>query len=215
MRIRELGRILQPALIAIVAIAITASRGSLAADETPPSPHSDAVLGDPKEVGESSIAQERYSSILIGPLQMGFTKGFFAKDRQRKRRIRGADAERMQKTYRKVVRSRLASDYAISETAGLGVVRAEAFLIDHVLDKRDWLAPVTTSFRSAPAVRIVVFLRDSRSNELIHSVGLTLPPRANRLMKDGPGSYWSYMRLVFDRVATRMHWALENGASES
>jgi hypothetical protein len=148
-------------------------------------------------------------------LAVGFTKGFLASGDQRERRIRGADVERMQRHYREVVGSNLALDYAISEAPGLGVVRADAFLIDHVLDKRDWLAPAKTSLRSAPEVRVVVFLRDSRSNELVDTVGLTLHPRGSRLMNDSPGSYWHYMRLVFDRIATRMRWALEDSPSGS
>jgi hypothetical protein len=195
-----------------MAILVIAPGASPASDATPSGPHRDAVLAAPGPSGGSGTAQERYSAVLIGPLEVGFTKAFLAKRDQRDRRIRGADVERMQRHYREVVSSKLAeSEYAISDTPGLGVVRADAFLIDQVLDKRDWLVPATTSFRSAPKVRIVVFLRDSRSNELVDTVGLTLLPRSSRLMVDGPGAYWHYMRLVFDRIATRMRWALEDG----
>ncbi len=211
MRIRDLGRILQPALIAVAAILIIAPGNSPASDETPSSSHSDAIPGHPA----SPRGARGYSSVQIGPLLVGFTEGFLANRDQREHRVQGADLERMERTYREVVGSKLAPEYAISEVPGLCVVRVDALLIDHVLDKRDWLSPVQTSFRSAPRVRLVVFLRDSRSNQLIDTIGLALPPRSSRLMKDSPGFYWHYMRLVFDRIATRVRWALEDGAPES
>jgi hypothetical protein len=201
----------QPALIAVAAILIIAPGNSPASDETPSSSHSDAVPGHPA----SPRGAHGYSSVLIGPLLVGFTEGFLANRYQRERRVQGADLERMERTYREVVGSKLAPEYAISEEPGLGVVRVDALLIDHVLDKRDWLTPVVLSFRSAPEVRLVVFLRDSRSNELVDTVGLTLPPRSGRLMRDSPGFYWHYMRIVFDRIATRVRWALEDGVPES
>ncbi len=220
MRIRDLGRMFQPALIAVAAILIIAPGISPASDETPSSPYRDAVPSDPHRDAVpghpvSPHGTRGYSSVLIGPLSVGFTEGFFANRDQREHRVQGADLERMERTYREVVRSKLAPEYAISEVPGPGVVRADALLIDHVLDKRDWLAPMKTSFRTAADVRLVVFLRDSRTNELVDTVGLILPPRSSRLMKDSPGSYWHYMRLVFDRIATRVRWALEDGAAES
>ena len=218
-RIRDLGRIHQPALIAVAAILIMAPGISPASEETPsrlyrdevPGPYRDALPGDP----ESPRGARDYSSVLIGSLWVGFTEGFLANRDQREHRVQGADLERMERTYREAVGSNLAPEYAISEMPGPGVVRADALLIDHVLDKHDWLSPTKTSFRAAPDVRLVVFLRDSRSNQLIDTVGLMLHPRSSRLMKDSPGFYWHYMRLVFDRIATRVRWALEDGAPES
>ena len=220
MRIRNLGRILRPRLIAVVAILIIAPGISPASDETPSSPYRDALLGDPHGdaiPGDpvSPRGTRDYSSVLIGSLWVGFTEGFLANRDQHERRVQGADLERMVRTYREAVGSNLAPGYAISEVPGRGVVRADALLIDHVLDKHDWLAPSKTSFRSAPDIRLVVLLRDSRSNRLLDTVGLTLPPRSSRLMVDSPGGYWHYMRLVFDRIATRVRWALESEVPES
>ena len=220
MRIRNLGRILRPRLIAVVAILIVAPGISPASDETPSSPYRDALLGDPRGdavPGDpvSPRGARDYSSVLIGSLWVGFTEGFLANRDQHERRVQGADLERMVRTYREAVGSNLAPGYAISEVPGRGVVRADALLIDHVLDKHDWLAPSKTSFRAAPDIRLVVFLRDSRSNRLLDTVGLTLPPRSSRLMVDSPGGYWHYMRLVFDRIATRVRWALESEVPES
>ena len=220
MRIRNPGRILRPRLIAVVAILIIAPGISPASDETPSSPYRDALLGDPHGdaiPGDpvSPRGTRDYSSVLIGSLWVGFTEGFLANRDQREHRVQGADLERMVRTYREAVGSNLAPGYAISEVPGRGVVRADALLIDHVLDKHDWLAPSKTSFRSAPDIRLVVFLRDSRSNRLLDTVGLTLPPRSSRLMVDSPGGYWHYMRLVFDRIATRVRWALESEVPES
>ena len=210
MRIPDLGRILRPRLIAVVAILIVAPGISPASDETPSSPYRDAVPGYPV----SPRGTRDYSSVLIGSLWVGFTEGFLSNRDQREHRVQGADLERMERTYREAVGSNLAAEYAISEVPGPGVLRADALLIDHVLDKRDWLA-VKTVFRSVPDVRLVVFLRDSRSNRLLDTVGLTLPPRSSRLMVDSPGGYWHYMRLVFDRIATRVRWALESEVPES
>ena len=220
MRVRDLGRILQPALIAVAAILIIAPGISPACDETPSSPYRDAVPGYPYRGAVSGHpvsprGARDYSSVLIGTLLVGFTERFLADRDQHERRVQGADLERMERTYREVVGSKLAPEFAISEVPGPGVVRADALLIDHVLDKSDWLAPVKVSFRTAPRVRLVVFLRDSQSDELVDSVGLTLAPHGSRLMKDSPGFYWHYMRLVFDRIATRVRWALEDGVPES
>ncbi len=216
MRIRGLGRILQPALIAVAAILIIAPGISPACDETPSGPYSDAVPGIPHRGAVpghpgSPRGVRDYSSVLIGSLLVGFTEKIHSKRDQRERRVRGADLERMERTYREAVGSKLAPEYAISEVPGPCVLRADALLIDHVLDKRDWLSPLQTSFHSAPRVRLVVFLRDSQTNQVIDTVGLTLAPHGDRLMKDSPGFYWHYMRLVFDRVATRVRWALEDG----
>jgi len=220
MRVRDLGRILQPALIALAAVLILAPGISPACDETPSGPYGDAVPGYPYRGAVpghpvSPRGARGYSSVLIGTLLVGFTEGFLANRDQRERRVQGADLERMEQTYREVVGSKLAEEYAISELPGPCVLRADALLIDHVLDKRDWLSPLQTSFRSAPRIRLVVFLRDSQSNEVVDTVGLTLAPHTNRLMKDSPGFYWHYMRLVFDRIATRVGWALGDGVPES
>ena len=211
MWIRDLGRVLQPRLIAVAAIVVLAPGSAPASEETLSSPYPDAVPDDPG----SPRGAGGYASVQIGPLLVGFTEGFLANRDRYGRRVRGADLERMERSYQEAVGSNLGPEYAISEVAGPGVVRADALLIDHVLNKRDWLKPAKTTFRSAPGVQVVVFLRDSRSGELVDTVGLTLPPRSSRLMREGPGDYWHYMRLVFDRVATRVRWALEDGVPES
>ena len=177
MRVRDLGRILQPALIAVAAILIIAPGISPACDETPSGPYSDAVPGIPHRGAVpghpgSPRGVRGYSSVLIGSLLVGFTEGFLADRDRRERRVQGAALERMERTYREVVGSKLAEEYAISELPGPCVLRADALLIDHVLDKRDWLSPLQTSFHSAPRVRLVVFLRDSQSNQVIDTVGL-------------------------------------------
>ncbi len=155
MRIRGLGRILQPALIAVAAILIIAPGISPACDETPSGPYSDAVPGIPHRGAVpghpgSPRGVRGYSSVLIGSLLVGFTERFLANRERREHRVRGADLERMERTYREVFGSKLAKAYAISEVPGPCVLRADALLIDHVLDKRDWLSPLQTSFRSAP-----------------------------------------------------------------
>jgi hypothetical protein len=236
MRIRELGRIGKPGLIAAAAILCIAPGIARAADETPSSRSGDAVAAEPPQDAipgkpyrdaipgypgrdavpgppESPRRPRSYTGVLIGPLLVGFTEGFLADRHQHARRVQGTDLERMERIYQEAVDSNLGPEYAVAEVPGPGVVRADAILIDHVLDKSDWLSPLVTAFRSAPDVRLVVFLRDSQSDELVDTVGMTLPPRGGRLMRDGPGDYWHYMGRVFDRVATRVRWALEDRAS--
>ena len=215
MGVRAVERTFLTALIALTAIGLVAPGASPASDETPRQPHRDAVPGYASPPVGSGPTQRGYSRVLIDPLVVGFTKGFLASDKMREHRIRGADVERIQRHYREVVTSELASAYPISLEPGPRVMRLDAFLIDHVLDKRDWLVPTRIVFRSAPRVRLVVFLRDSQSDELVDTVGLTLRPYGDRLMKDSPGFYWHYMRRVFDRIATRVRWALEDGAAPS
>ena len=215
MRVRGLERIFPSALIALTAIVLIAPTASLAFDETPSRRHGDAAPDHASPPDGSGMAQRRYARVLIGPLEVGFTKGFLASDDLREHRIRGADVERIRRHYREVVTSKLASAYSIAPEPGPRVVRMDSFLIDHVLDKRDWLVPTRGSFRTAPRVRLIVFLRDSQSDELVETVGLTLGPRGGRLMMDSPGFYWHFMRRVFDRIATRVRWALEDGAAPS
>jgi hypothetical protein len=195
----------------------------------PGKPYRDAIPGYPGSggvpdyPGRGGVAGSReslrpprvYTSVLIGPLLVGFTEGFLADRDQHARRVQGADLERMERIYQEAVGRNLGPEYAIAQVPGPAAMRADAILIDHVLDKSDWLSPLQTTFRSAPEVRLVVFLRDSQSDELVDTVGLTLPPRGDRLMRDGPGDYWHYMRLVFDRIATRVRWSLEDGAPAS
>ena len=216
MPIRDLVGIHRPALIALATISIIAPGISRASDETPPTPHRDAARGRIHRDAipgypESPRGTDTYSGIMVGPLLAGFTEKFLADRDQYERRIQGtADLERMEQIYHEAIVSKLTPEYEISEVPGRDVLRADGLLIDHVLDKSDWLSPLGTTFRAAPDVQVVVFLRNSRTDELVDTVGVTLPRRTNRLMREGPGSYWHYMRLVFDRVATRVRWALED-----
>jgi hypothetical protein len=215
MRVRGLERICLSLLIGLTAIALITPTASLAFGEMPSRRHGDAVPDHASPPDASGMPRQGYTRVLIGPLKIGFTKGFLAGDERSEHRIRGADVERIDRYYREIVTSKLASAYSISPEPGSQVVRLDALLIDHVVDKRDWLAPVRLNFRTAPRVRLIVFLRDSLSEELIDTVGLTLGPRGGRLMKDSPGFYWHYMRRVFDRIATRVLWSLEDTADPS
>ena len=150
--------------------------------------------------------------MLVAPLAIGYTRGFLSNDELREFRIEGADLERIRRHYLEMVTAGLASAYPIASEPGPAVVRVDAILIDHVLDKRDWLSPTRLVFRGAPGVRLVAFLRDSQTGELVGRVGFDLQPRANRLMKESPGFYWHFMRRVFDRIATRLRWTLEDNA---
>ena len=215
MRVRGLERIFLSALIELTAIGLIVPTASLAFGEMPSRRHGDAVPDPARPPDASGTARQDYTRVLIGPLRIGFTKGFLAGDDLSEHRIQGPDVERINRHYREIITSKLASAYSISPEPGPQVVRLDALLIDHVVDKRDWLAPVRLNFRTAPRVRLIVFLRDSQSDELIDTVGLTLGPRGGRLMKDSPGFYWHYMRRVFDRIATRVLWSLEDAADPS
>ena len=211
MRVRALDRI--SLLIALAAIALAAPGATRASDEK--RPFEDAAPASVAPSDGSDDSQPGYAHVLIAPLEVGFTKGFLASRDLSAHRIQGSDVEKLRRHYREVVTSRLASAYAVSPEPGPRVIRMEAFLIDQVLDKRDWLAPAKIVYRSAPRVRVIVFLRDSQNGELVDTVSLGVAPHANHLMKDSPGFYWHFMRQVFDRVATRVRWSLDDETDPS
>ena len=197
LRARGFGRI---SAIALLAIALLAPTMSLAF------PYG-SVARQPEGLSPGT-GQSGYAQLLIDPLVVGYTREFLATHEMRDHRIGGQDLERIRRHYQEIVAVKLAEAYPIASLPGPGVIRVEAVLIDHVLDKRGWLATSVT-FQSAPRIKLVAILRDSETGRLVDTVGLLLRPRANRLMKDSPGFYWDYMRKAFDRIATRIHWRLE------
>jgi len=167
---------------------------------------------DGRERTYSDSATETH--VLLDVLVVGYTREFMADERRRKHLVIGRDLERMRQHYHDAVAERLAPEFSIATEPGPRVVRVEAYLVDHELDNRDWLANKDT-FRGAPGVRLVAYLRDSRTGEILDRVGMTLGPRPSRLMKNSPGYYWDFMRSAFDRIATRLLWALEDGVAAS
>lgn len=217
MRIRGLRAILRPAVMAAAVFWLLAPGIARSSEDPPSPPQRDAGRASVGELGtgvptrrESTRRAHIYTSVIVSPLLLGYTEAFLSDREKHSRRLREPDMERMDRIYHEAFVSHLNPDYPTTEVPGPDVLKADALLIDHFVDKSDWLSAEQTTFRSTPKVQVVVFLRDSETDELIDTLGLTLPPRSGRLMRDGPGSYWNYMGLVFDRLATRVRWALED-----
>lgn len=151
-----------------------------------------------------------FSRVIVRPLRLTYSEEFLADALRRDEPVGGKDLERIRRYYQEIVEQKLTPDFEVTRDPGPGVAVVDAFLIDHSIDKDDWNLPTQVSFRGAPEVRIVAFLRDSETGEAIDTVGLTLRPQAGRLMKSSPGFYWDFMQKVFDRLATRMRWSLED-----
>ncbi len=168
---------------------------------------------DPTPATESKAGAR--PQVIVHPLLVRYTPEFLAHKKKRKHQIEGRDLETIRRHYQEIVTAKLASGFSIASKPGPRVVRVDAVLVDHELDKREWLVPTRIAFRGAPGVQLVAYLRDSQTGEIFDRVGMTLRRDPDRLMKVSPGFYWHYMRRVFDRIATRVHWALENGAATS
>ena len=194
-------------LSASLAIALLNPVSSWASErEIPATPESE--IAHPSVSGTSSRS---YGKVQIAPLTIGYTRGFLSNAKLREFQIAGADLERIRRYYLEIITDELATAYPIASEPGPAVVLVDAVLIDLVLDKRDWLLPTRLVFGGAPRFRLVAYLRDSQTGEVVGRVGFDLKPHANRLMKESPGFYWHFMRQVFDRIATRVRWALEDG----
>jgi hypothetical protein len=200
-------RFKQIGVIALLAVGLGAPAVSQEVDSNAGS------AADPTPPTESEAGT--HPQVIVHPLLVRYTPEFLAHKRRRKHQIQGQDLERIRRHYREVVSAKLASTFSIASKPGPRVVRVDAVLLDHELDKRDWLVPTRIAFRGAPRIQLVAYLRDSQTGEILDRVGMTLRPDPNRLMKASPGFYWHYMRRVFDRIATRVRWALEDGAASS
>jgi hypothetical protein len=153
--------------------------------------------------------------VIVHPLSVRYTPDFLAHKKHRKHQVTGRDLDRMRRHYQEVVTEKLAAGFVIASKPGPRVVRIDAVLVNHELDKGHWLVPTRIAFVGAPRVQLVAYVRNSETGEILDRVGLTLSPDPNRLMKASPGFYWHYMRRVFDRIGTRVRWALEDGAAPS
>jgi hypothetical protein len=71
------------------------------------------------------------------------------------------------------------------------------------------LQPGKAIYRGEASFSLVVVLRDSETGTPLHKV--KLPLRVGSLgYEDSALNYWGYVRLIFDRVATRVSWALDS-----
>ncbi len=208
MRVRSFEHVCLSASLAIALLCPTSSWAS--ERETPATLGSEATERSVPDAGATGYAQ-----VLIAPLTIGYTRGFLSNEELRDFQIAGADVERIRRYYLELVTAELATAYPIASEPGPAVLLVDAVLIDQALDKRDWLLPTRLVFRGAPRVRLTAYLRDSQTGEVVGRVGFDLKPHANRMMKESSGFYWHFMRRVFDRIATRVRWALEDGGAES
>jgi hypothetical protein len=186
-----------PTLIVLLAIAVAGRSGGAAETEAPP-----AVDGTQRAPS--------YSHVLVLPLRVAYTSEFMEDASRYSQRVRGEDLERIRRYYQEVVTETLAPLFPSASEPGPGVATLESVLIDHEIVKDDWKEPTSLAFRGAPTVQILAHVRNSQTGAIIDTVGLTLQPRPNRLMVSSPGNYWDFMRKVFDRLATRVRWRLED-----
>ena len=199
----------QSCLFVSLATALLAPSVSLATDrEASPVPRGEAPQHPP-------AVTSRYGRVLIEPLELGYTKKFLTKRKLRDHRLEGKDLEQVQRHFREVATGKIRSKFPIASEPASDVIRVDAVLWDQTLDKRDWLSPTRFTFRGGPKVQLIVALRDSQTGRIVDIVGLTIRPQANRLMYESPGFYWHFMRRVFDRISTRVIWALEDGGAKS
>jgi hypothetical protein len=169
-----------------------------------------AMVAAADSADPASSKPRLFNRVLIRPLRVEYTPEFKVDGARPRRRIQDEDLERVRRYYHEIVEQKLAPGFEAASESGPGVVLVEGVLLDHWIDKHDWNTLTRLNFRGAPEVRVVMFLHDSETGEVIDTIGLTLGPQPGRLMISSPGSYWDFMQKVFDRLATRALWSLED-----
>ena len=157
----------------------------------------------------------RFRRILVHPLNVAYTTEFKnAHHIDRRSKLNPKDLERARRYFQRAFHKKLASNYPIATDPSPDVLRVDAVLVNPVLDKSWWLQPGKFILRGETSVNLVVVLRDSETGAPLHRVNL--PLRVGSLgFEDSPVNYWGYLRLVFDRVATRVRWALDDAPSST
>jgi hypothetical protein len=178
-----------------------------------------AMADPPNEPGYAvrSIGHEPYTDwsrfhrILVHPLNVAYTTEFKnAHPTYRKSEISSKDLERARRDFQRAFHNKLARVHPLATDPGPDVLRVDAVLVNPVLNKSGWLQPGSKSlFRGETGVSLVVVLRDSETGAVLHRV--KLPRRVGSPgFENSPLNYWGNLRLIFDRVATRVRWALDD-----
>jgi hypothetical protein len=152
----------------------------------------------------------RFRRILVHPLDVAYTTEFKnAHRRGRPSEFSSEDFERARRYFQRAFENRLARFYPITMDPGSDVLRVDAVLVNSTPDKSWWLLPGKTLYSGEARVSLVVVLRDSETGAVLHRVDLPLRV-GNPSFEESPLNYWGYLRLVFDRVATRVRYALDD-----
>ncbi len=186
---------------------------SIGAEETGQPPD-----GVPRERGdwmrsggfEPNTDWNRFRRILVHPLDVAYTpKSGRVRHTHYPSELRPEDLERARRYFQRAFEKKMARSYPVTTDPGPDVLRVDAVLVDAAPDKSWWLRPGAVVLRGEAGVTLVVVLRDSETGAVLHRVNL--PLRVGSLgFEDSATNYWGYLRLIFDRVATRVRWALDD-----
>jgi hypothetical protein len=179
-----------------------------------------ATDGAPREPGDtmrsgghaSQTDWSRFRRILVHPLDVAYTTEFKnSRGRWRPSEFSSKDSERARRYFQQAFQNRLARLYPITTDPGSDVLRIDAVLVNPAPEKSWWMLPGKRLFRGEARVSLVVVLRDSETGAVLHRVDLPLRVSAGRVgFEESALHYWGYLRLVFDRVATRVRYALDD-----
>ena len=152
----------------------------------------------------------RFDRIMVHPINIAYTREFLnARPDDYESEFRTKDLARARRYFNRSFQNKLGRVYPIVADESPDVLRVDAVLVNPVLDKSWWLLPGKSIYRGATGVSLVVVLRDSETGAALHRV--KLPLRVGSLgFEDSALNYWGYLRLVFDRVASRVRWALDD-----
>ena len=191
---------------------------SVGADETQQAP--DWIYREPGHAVQSGAPEthtdwSRFRRILVHPVGVAYTTEFKkAGLTDYPNEFSSKDLERVRRYFQRAFQKQVARGYPIATEPGEDVLRIDAVLVNPVLDKTWWLLPGKEILRGETGVTLVVVLRDSETGAVLHRVDL--PLRVGSLgFQDSPVNYWGYIRLVFDRVASRVRWALDDAPSST
>lgn len=187
--------------------------GSIGAKEDRPAPDG-APGGLSEAVRSGGYAPQtdwsRFDRIMVHPINIAYTTEFLnARPDDYESEFGVQDLERARRYFQGAFEKRLGRKYPITTDRSSDVLRVDAVLVNPVLDKSWWLQPGKAIYRGEAGFSLVVVLRDSETGTPLHKV--KLPLRVGSLgYEDSALNYWGYVRLIFDRVATRVSWALDS-----
>jgi hypothetical protein len=153
----------------------------------------------------------RYQRILLSPLRVAYSSDPDRGNRHDPRReIAPEDLARFQRYYREALEKGMEESHPIATEPSADVLRIDTVLIDPVVDKSAWNAPARNVYSELQTIRLVVVLRDSRTDRLLQRVRLPVRMGTSRFSEQNAVTYWAQVRLVFAQLATRVQWALED-----
>ena len=184
-------------------------------DWVPQEPDQTLRNGGSEPQTESQTDWSRFRRILVHPLNVAYTTKFKNTPHTGPpSEFSSEDLERARRYFQRAFQNKLGRVYPIATNPSPDVLRVDAVLVNPVLDKSWWLRPGKSIYRGEASHSLVVVLRDSETGSVLHRV--KLPLRVGTLgFEDSPINYWGYMRLIFDRIASRVRWALDDAPSST